>query len=261
MKTSKKDEKKRKKEEEKGNDDDDDIGNEPEFAVSVGIVRLPSRPSVRGRETDNGTLGMFLKKEHSSSSKRMFQAGSVLLDNCDVFMALNHKAPSHAFILFLSLSTPLDPACFTSYSASQDNSHSRHNSLVTGGRDESEDDDVSSDEEGDGSEKDRADSDDSDDSDDDTQRAKRALAEVPFGVLQVRPAAAISSQQIRISTGVMLMLADQITQELQKDGTHGKQERSAAKDSKANLVGKAAHKGAPVEMGSKKPVSRFRVVS
>lgn len=59
----------------------------------------------------------------------------------------------------------------------------------------------------------------------------------------------------------MLMLADKKTQELQKDGTHGKQERSAAKDSKANLVGKAAHKGAPVEMGSKKPVSRFRVVS
>ena len=98
-------------------------------------------------------------------------------------------------MLFLSLLTPLDPACFTPYSASQDNSHSRHNSILTGGRDESEGDDVSSDEEGDGSEK------DSDDSDDNTQRAKRELAEVPFGVLQVRPqAAAISSQQIRIST-------------------------------------------------------------
>ena len=50
-------------------------------------------------------------------------------------------------------------------------------------------------------------------------------------------------------------------QELQKDGSHGQQERSQAKGSAANLVGRAAHKGAPVEMGSKKPVSRFRVVS
>jgi len=72
----------------------------------------------------------------------------------------------------------------------------------------------------------------SEDSDDETERAKRELAEVPFGVLQ----------------------------ELQKDGTHGTQERSSAKSSIANLVGKAPHKGAPVEMGSKKPVSRFRVV-
>jgi hypothetical protein len=45
-KKSKKDVQKRKKEEEKRNDDDDDIRNEPEFAVSVGIVRLPSPPSV-----------------------------------------------------------------------------------------------------------------------------------------------------------------------------------------------------------------------
>ena len=63
----------------------------------------------------------------------MFQPGRVLLDNCDAFTALNHKAPSHVFILFLSLDPPA-PSCFTPYAASQDNSHSRHNSMVTGGR-------------------------------------------------------------------------------------------------------------------------------
>lgn len=47
MKTSKKDVQKRQKEAEKGNDDDDDIGNEPESVVSVGLVLLPSPPSVR----------------------------------------------------------------------------------------------------------------------------------------------------------------------------------------------------------------------
>jgi hypothetical protein len=48
MKSRKKDVQKRQKEAEKGNDDDDDIGNESEFAVSViGIVLLPSPPSVR----------------------------------------------------------------------------------------------------------------------------------------------------------------------------------------------------------------------
>ena len=63
-KKSKKDVQKRKKEEEKRNDDDD-IRNEIEFAVSVGIVRLPSPPSVRFPFWGGGT----------------FQAGSVLLDN------------------------------------------------------------------------------------------------------------------------------------------------------------------------------------
>ena len=76
-----------------------------------------------------------------------------------------------------------------------------------------------------------SDEDSDEDSDVDAERARRELAEVPFGVLQ----------------------------ELQKDGTH-KQEREVAKNREANLVGRAAHKGAPVEMGSKKPVSRFRVV-
>jgi hypothetical protein len=38
--------------------------------------------------------------------------------------------------------------------------------------------------------------------------------------------------------------APPLRQELQKDGSHGQQELSKAKGSVANLVGRAAHKGA-----------------